>query len=500
MPDLKYYPGEPQAYSFQQIFDVISNITDEPIVSAAVRCRISAGDAAVGANNVTSTRIAEKTNVAGTAPQVEYWNGWVNASLPTSAQEVGSGSATILRAALVTGVSGVALNQTGATVTPLTWFNAAACTAGFAWKLDGVAATAAEFAAAGGLLSTDGLTITVPDGWRIMSDPATTISLSAGARYYIQLEDSKAQGLRRANIGVAQKTTLGDATRQQATTGTMVFSADWSAAAQSNGAVMTSPVNIWMTGLSGQKVVGTAGDSIITETGDLIVGTTILDGDGDGCLAFANRALNMAGYSWVRTAIPGTKASTAFTYGGQAQRLLSLRYCSAVITNMGHNDRGLAWAGAAPSGFLALHRWYWNQLRAACLTGPSTRIIQATYSRKSTTTDLYATVANQTDSASALQYSTYNPFLLARQFSKADGDPDAVFDFDGAMVLPQALVVANAIALLGGQAAFTLLADKLFPANNSANGGTRDGTHISGPLHAGIAAVLAPQLPMLCGF
>ena len=254
-----------------------------------------------------------------------------------------------------------------------------------------------------------------------------------------------------------------------------------------------------MTGLSGQKVVGTAGDSIITETGDLIVGTTTIDGDGDGCLAFANRALNAAGYSWVRTSVPGTKASTVFTYGGHAQRLLSLRYCSTVISNMGHNDRGLAWAGAAPSGFLALHRWYWNQLRAACLGG-SGRIVQCTYSRKTTTTDVYATAANQTDSASALQYSTYNPFLLSRQFSRADGDPDEVFDFDGAMSSSEALTTASAIATLGGQAAFTLLADKVFPSNNSANGGTRDGTHASGPLHAGVAAVMKVRLPILCGF
>lgn len=470
-----------------------------PIVSAAVRCRISGGDAAVGSNNVTSTRIAEKTNVAGSAPSVEYWNGWVNAGLPTSAQEVGSGSATTLRMALLTRLTGVALNQSTATLTPLTWFNAGSCVADYAFKLDGVAATAAEFVAAGGSVSADGLTIVVPDGWRVRSDPATSVTLAAGERYYIQMEDSKAQGLRRPNIGVAQKTALGDATRQQATTGTMVFSADWSAASQSNGAVISSPINVFMTGLSGQKVVGTAGDSIITETGDLIVGTTTIDGDGDGCLAFANRALNAAGYSWVRTSVPGTKASTVFTYGGHAQRLLSLRYCSAVISNMGHNDRGLAWAGAAPSGFLALHRWYWNQLRAACLGG-SGRIVQCTYAPKSTSTDTWATAANQTDNAAALQYSQYNPWFLARQFSKADGDPDEVFDFYGALYSTQGLNTANAVALIGGQAAFTLVTDKLFPSNNSANGGSRDGTHPSGPLYAGVAAVMKGHLPALVGF
>ena len=31
-------------------------------------------------------------------------------------------------------------------------------------------------------------------------------------------------------------------------------------------------------------------------------------------------------------------------------------------------------------------------------------------------------------------------------------------------------------------------------------GGSRDGTHASGPLHAGVAAVMKSRLPALCGF
>ena len=470
-----------------------------PTVSASVRCRISGGDAAVGANNVTSTRIFDKTNVAGTGPQVEYWNGWVDASVTTAAQEKGAGSATTLRMSMLTNLIGVGLNQTGATLTPLTWFKAAAGSSGYAWKLDGSAGTASEFVANGGALSADGLTMVVPDGWRVLSDAATAITFAPGDRYAIQMEDSKAQGLRRPNVGCYQKTTLGDAVQLQATTGTKVFSADWTGASQGNGATISTPVNVWMTGLAGQKVVGTAGDSIITETGDVAVGTTTIEGDGDGCLSFANRALNAAGYSWVRTSVPGTKASVLFSYGGHAQRLLSLRFCSAIITNMGHNDRGLAWAGAAPTGFLALHRWYWAQLRAACLGGKG-RVIQCTYAPRTTSTDTWATAANQTDAANALQYNQYNPWFLARQFSKADGDPDEVFDFYGALYSAQALATANAIAVLGGQAAFSLVTDKMFPANNSANGGSRDGTHPSGPLYAGVAAVMKGQLPALCGF
>ena len=111
-----------------------------------------------------------------------------------------------------------------------------------------------------------------------------------------------------------------------------------------------------------------------------------------------------------------------------------------------------------------------------------------------------ATAANQTDSASALQYSQYNPWYLARQFSKADGDPDEVFDFYGAMYSTQALSTASALALLGSQAAFSLVTDKLFPSNSSANGGSRDGTHPSGPLYAGVASVMKGQLEGLCGF
>lgn len=430
----------------------------------------------------------------------EYWNGYVDAAVQNGPQEKGVGSVTPMRMAVLTKPVGTGLNQTGATLTYLTWFKAAAGVSGYAFKLDGTPGTSVEFVAAGGLLSNDGYTITVPDGWRVQSDEAISITFQAGERYAIQTEENKAQGLFRPTGGAYQKTSLGDAVQLQAGAGTRVFALDWTGASQGNGASIGCPVNVWMTGLAGQKVVGVAGDSIITETGDFLVGTTTMDGDGDACYAFANRALNAAGYSWVRTSIAGTRASLLYTYGGHAQRLLSLRYCSAVISNMGNNDRGMAWAGAAGVGFLATHRWYWNQLRAACLPGSLRRLVHCTCSRKASSTDLYATTANQTDTASPLQYSQYNPWGLARQFSRSDGDPDAVFDFDGAMVLPQALSVASAIAQLAGQGPFNQLADKVFPANGSAYGGSRDGTHASGPIYAGIAAVMAPQLPALCGF
>ena len=42
--------------------------------------------------------------------------------------------------------------------------------------------------------------------------------------------------------------------------------------------------------------------------------------------------------------------------------------------------------------------------------------------------------------------------------------------------------------------------DAAVGSNNSANSGSRDGTHPSGPLYAGVASVLKGQLPALCGF
>ena len=73
-------------------------------------------------------------------------------------------------------------------------------------------------------------------------------------------------------------------------------------------------------------------------------------------------------------------------------------------------------------------------------------------------------------------------------------------DRGGAMFSTQALNTASAVAVIGGQAAYTLVTDKLFPANGTANSGSRDGTHPSGPLYAGVASVLKGQLPALCGF
>lgn len=461
-------------------------------ISAAVRVRVNAGDGAVNATNTLSTRIHEKTNKTVVGPTIDMWNGFVNASLSTAAQEVAAVDAGTYRFAFVTNISGSALNQTGATVTPCTWFNAANGVAGYIFNLLGVAQTAAQFAAAGGSVSGDGYTIVLPSGWYARSDPAAGLTLNAGVPYFVQMEETKptAGTSRRANYGAYQRADLGDATKLSSSPGSLVFSTNWTGASQATGSTMQSPTAIFGTSLSGEKCAAVAGDSIITETGDFTVGTTTINGDADGCCAFANRALNAGGYSWVRASIPGTKATSEYNYGGNAIRKLVMRFSSAIITDMGHNDRSMPLAGAAGTGFKATYRWYWNQLRSAGLGGKA-KVYTTDLLAKTTSTDNWTTTANQTDVSGTYQFSQLNPYLQnSAAFDTSLGDPDGMFSIVSA--------IQNAAYLTA--AGYTDVSPNKFPCNGVAYGGGRDGTHPPGPLYNVVAQQLSPQLPTLFGF
>lgn len=462
------------------------------VVSAAVRLRVSAGDGTVIANNYNSTRIREKANVAVTAPWLEIWNGWVNAALPSAPQEVAAVDAGQFRAAFLTNLgasSGSGLVKTG-TITPLTWFNAAACAGGFIWKLDGSAGDSVSFAAAGGAISGDGLQITLPSGWYCRSDSATGLTLSG--EYMVQYEDGKPTPgtSRRPNFGLPQRADLGDANKPAATSGTLVYSLDWTGSSQNTGATTASPVAVFGISAAGAKTGATAGDSLECETGDFATGTTTLTGDADGCIAFANRALNGGGYSWVRTCIPGSRATTEYTYGGNAIRHLVIRYASWVISDMGHNDRGLTFAGVAGTGYKATYQWYWNSLRAA-MKGGTGRVIATDLLPKTTSTDTWATTANQTDNTGAVQYASINPFFQAGVFVPANGDCDVAYS------IYTASQNAAVLAPLG----YTDIAAQKYPTFGVANSGSRDGTHPGyGLLYQAIASQMTPQLPTLIGY
>lgn len=450
--------------------------------SAALRVRVNNGAATAGANYIRTSRLAEKAVVPVSSPWCEYWNGWVDSSVTASAgQEKGAGNAVPIAGAFVTGVTSAGQNQAGATLTPLTWFSAAAGVAGYAYKLDGTAGTAAEFTAAGGLLSGDGRTLTVPDGWYVRSDACAGLVLSGA--YFVQWEEGAAAGLKYpTGLVPGGVSALGDLNKDAAAR-SGVFLLDWTTlSGVSAGTVVTGPVNIFGMSADGRKTVGVAGDSIFADNYDRDGGAVY--GDSLGATTLAGRALHAAGYPFVRTAVSGTRASTPALYGGFAIRALMLRYCHAVITDMGHNDRGSDWNTL--QGYVRNH---WNKCRAAGVGG-NARVIATTFCPQSNSTDLWATAGNQTSTmgAGSTGYDSYNPFLRAGVFYRSAGDPDAVFDLNGAIYSGAA---ANGATDVSGT---------LWPTNGVARAFNQDSTHPSRLTHTYVGAILRDQLPRLLGF
>lgn len=539
--------------------------TASAVVSAAVRARmpfVSSGGqaAAVGPNNVTQTRMREKTNVAAQGLWIEYANAYLNANIASAAQESGPGSPVTLRASLVTKLSGSGLSITG-TVTPLTFNAAAAGQAGYAWNLDGSAATSAQ-AQARGAVSADGQTLTVPSGVYVRSDPAA-VSLAAGEAYLVQVEEVKkaqqaataasasgttatvtvpdASGLQAgdtvrlagfapagfngdwpvtatgagtisvtvATSGLAAATTngtvsvlrvtyvegrpdLGDAVKLAAgAAGTLVQTANWSgAAAATLGGPIAGVAAVFGQGPASARVAAVDGDSIVAEVGDWTSASQPY-GDADGALAFANRALNAAGYSSVRTAVPGTKASQVNTYGGDALRQLVRRFASAVLCNHLHNDEGVQASGAA---FIAAMQSYNRRLRQGLLAGSAKRVVNMSGTPATTSTDGWISDSGQTSASPASaygypngwQYTGWLPYVMrtgsyaGQAFQASSGDPDAGYDSAAAVRSP----VTGA-----------------WPTDGSTTKlNTVDGTHPSAAMHAQIAADLQPRLPQLLGF
>ena len=140
----------------------------DPVTSGSVRAQMMVGQSGTYAGGERAThRLRDRSNVAIARPWLEFFHGRILSSGVVDTElETGlaSGVAAKYRAAILTGISGTGKNQTGATVHRAT----------FLGMLDDAA-----FVAAGGAVSADGLTVTVPNGWRFRSD-RLELSLSAG--------------------------------------------------------------------------------------------------------------------------------------------------------------------------------------------------------------------------------------------------------------------------------------------------------------------------------
>lgn len=447
------------------------------IVSGSVRCHIPTIISTVAAGVVAFChRSADFSVVQCDNPVTEFWNGYAQPSVGV-ASETTSGAAITVRYAILTNVSGSGANQTGATVWPATFYQ---------MLLD------ADFRSAGGTVSADGTTITVPDGIRFRNDPMPGLRLTALGKYFHQVEILYQAGSNRFS-GDNGSSTLGDLRwLASGTSGSPVYSADWSVNYGTGGTPSSitgstyTPLAVLGTGSgsSRARLVAVEGDSI--GQGDADTGGTY------GERGAIKRALLAAGYSWISVAIPGTCMNDMKTRGGWRVRASLLKHAQAVVTDHGHNDRSQL-IGTHAAVVLPVLQWHNGWLRA--FARPGAKVVRATLMPHTNSTDSWATLVNQTykttaaDPTNATQgwQITHEDYVMrtGSYASLAAGSSDPR-NHDGGFNLRLAI---------GASAT-----DLKWPVTGTANYATSDGTHPSTLMHSNAAAVISPLLPGLIGF
>ncbi len=434
------------------------------IASASVRASIATQASTVmSGSNVLVHRTYDKTNVVCDTPWLVMANKYIDGggAQRGSAVEIGTGGSIQVRAAFLTGIAAATTNQSTATVWKCTFFG---------MKKDGA------FLAAGGSVSTDGLTITVPDGYMFRTDPQPGLRLTAGQKYIQQVEITYQVGFKRI-AGRSGRTDLGDM-RFVTNSGSAntVYNKDFSAGTLIGGAQFYPAAVL---GYGNAKVVAIDGDSIFSDGAGTV-------GDADGVTSIPKQALNAAGYSFIDVSIPGSNVND-LTYGGYDLRmgLLAEVNPDVVWTDGGHNDRGAAQLTQTWAAVLPLMQWHTGLLRSSA---PNARIIRSTLCPHTNSSNSFVDSAGQTYQTAADTYPTgwqfsYSDWLLRKgayagiAFSGLQ-EPDAAFDLAGAVLMT---------------------ADGKWASNGMANYYTPDGTH---PVvfASGNVATVAAQLPSLLGF
>lgn len=469
-----------------------------PVVSGSVRAQLPNGQSGTfGGGERATHRQWDKTLAAISNPWFEFFHGRILSNGTTGASievALSDAAACNYRAALLKGITGSAKNQSAATLIPCTFYG----------MLDDDA-----FVSAGGAVSGDGQTITVPPAWWFRSDGMAT-SFYALEPYMVQTECIAADGSVKNNPrGRYCRIDLGDLNVNVAAASgaNWVFAKDWTAVTSSNGSAF-GPIATLGTGQPGTKTVIVHGDSIICEAALPGTGTNNSDyGDASGAKAFAKRALNAIGQPYIDVSVSGTNIGNLMAgHDKTGLRARLMQYGDALITDHGHNDRRsgvvfdavAGWSEGSPNtwnstGLRTRFEWHMDWLRTKLR--PGARIIACTLAPQTNSTDSWATTGNQTgkndDSAWASDYATgsngdqfkLGDLIMHRGLYSgltygAAGQPDAAFDL---------------------YAAFNGTADGKWPVTGAANYATSDGTHPSESLQIAAAATLAAALPSLLG-
>lgn len=454
------------------------------IASGSVRSVIPYGNSTVSGNTKFRYRSGDTSLVSIDRPSIGFWNGYAPGFLGGSGVplERGSGNPIVYASALLKNPSGTAANQTSATAYASTY--AKVRLGQNVWKRDAgtglfVAATWADFVAAGGAISGDDMYITVPSDWVVASDGVAGVSLAANEFYLVQQETNYAGvGVQRLTGDVAINAQCDYRWIVASGAANAVHSTDWTGASQIGGGAAFQP--LFVTGISsaGEKSVLLAGDSI--HHGENASSSP----DSKGIYGCAKRALVDAGYSYVDSSISGSNIYDMYNHKGHGVRMLLASLCYSVWHDHGHNDRGLVstWGdGLTDNNEWRMQRWH-NTLLRQNLQGSAKTIVQSTLCSQTLSSDGFVTQTYATGPSTfptGWQYANMKPWLLRTgsfsgvPFDTAAGDPNAAIDF--------ALAVG-------------CTADGKWPVGSRA-----DGTHPTIAEHAAAYPVLSAQLPALLG-
>lgn len=451
-----------------------------PTISASIRAMLPMANntpATRGSTGWWSNRGTDYSAKTVTNPRFEWWNGWVNQAGQTGqAAEHAASTPLVIRASLLTGVTPPALDQSAATLTRLTFFG---------MLLD------AAFVAAGGTVSGDGYTISIPGGFWATSDAAVGITLTAGAPFMVQLEEYVQSTDVLAYVTRARGSgDLGDAAAiTTVSQPSLVTSKNWTGQSFASANIRFHQA-VLGTGSAGDKSVLVFGTSILAPDGN------DLTGDAKGARGYVRRALNAAGYSHFAMAVPGTTLNDIYLYGGDSARMRYAKYSSAVIFDCA-NDRTGNWNDAG--GIYAKLKWIGQRFRTNGCKQVSVQVPPPHIKSAAT----FATLADQltagystaaSDPATGWVNQTMIPWATRAgaysgvAFDTAAGEPNS--GWDTWSKLHAAAVAGGYTSQLG-----------LWPVDGStAHLMTPEGTHPTATAVGLLAAALQPDLPTLLGF
>lgn len=213
-----------------------------------------------------------------------------------------------------------------------------------------------------------------------MTEPLA-VTLSPGEQFKVQYE-SRFAASDTAQAPQNVTTTLADVYRSTLATGQVPTAGAWSGVGRSSN--QNVGVISGVLGIPDDPTVSVVilGDSIANSRDD----TT---GDAFGNAGYIPRGLYAAAnpIPFIRATQSGEKLNT-FAIGGLTNRLTLLQYCSHVIMNHGTNDLA---TGLSLAAMQALYIKAWNMVKAR-----NVQLYQCLIMPRTTSTDSWATAANQT--------------------------------------------------------------------------------------------------------